>query len=142
MRGKTIPAPLRRWLLTLGERCEYCQTSEFVTGVALEADHIYPRSRGGATSQANLCRACSTCNTYKNDQIEATDPYTQEATPLFHPRLQVWGEHFAWSEDGLDILGLTACGRVTISALRMNNPRIRRARQIWVAAGWHPPVRS
>lgn len=28
-----IPQHLRRWLETLGERCEYCQTSEFVTGI-------------------------------------------------------------------------------------------------------------
>jgi 5-methylcytosine-specific restriction endonuclease McrA len=77
-----IPLQLRRWLETLGERCEYCQTSEFVTGVALEADHIWPRSLQGPTSRENLCRACSSCNTQKNDRVEALDPLTEERVAL------------------------------------------------------------
>jgi hypothetical protein len=136
----TISRRLRRWLATLGERCEYCRTSEWVTGIPLEVDHILPSSQGGETSESNLCRACSTCNTNKGDRAWAIDPTTGQRTPLFNPRQQQWAEHFAWSADGAQIMGLTACGRATVEALGMNNPRIVRARRLWVAAGWHPPV--
>ena len=40
-----------------------------------------------------------------------------------------------WTE----IIGLTATGRATIAALRLNNPEIVAARSLWVQAGWHPP---
>lgn len=135
-----LPQTLRRWLETLGEWCEYCGTSERVTGIPLEADHIQPRSQLGATEQTNLCRACASCNVYKGDQTEAIDPGTGEVTPLFNPRAQNWADHFTWSADGAQIIGLTACGRATIAALKMNNPRIMNARRLWVAAGWHPPI--
>lgn len=140
MSSKIIPVRLRRWLETLGDQCEYCRISERVTGLALEVDHIIPRFRGGSTSQVNLCRACSSCNVYKGDEIEALDPETDEVTPLFNPRRQQWSEHFAWSEDGTQIIGLTGCGRATIEALKMNNPRLVRARRLWVSVGWHPPT--
>lgn len=134
-----IPLHLRRWLETLGEQCEYCQTSEFVTGITLEADHVRPRSLHGPTSRENLCRACSSCNTQKNDQVEALDPLTQQVVMLFNPRQQRWSEHFQWRQNGTEIVGLTTCGRATVEALKMNNPRIVRARRLWVSVGWHPP---
>ena len=137
--SKYIPQHLRRWLETLGERCEYCRTSEFVTGITLEADHIRPRALNGPTNRENLCRACSACNTQKDDQIEAADRVTQQLVALFNPRQQPWSEHFAWSHDGVEILGLTSCGRATVEALKMNNPRIVRSRRLWVSVGWHPP---
>lgn len=140
MSPATTPRGLRQWLATLGERCEYCHTSEWVTGILLEVDHILPSSQGGEISESNLCRACSTCNTNKGDQTWAVDPTTGQRTPLFNPRQQQWADHFAWSADGAQIMGLTACGRATVEALSMNNPRIVRARRLWVATGWHPPV--
>jgi hypothetical protein len=63
----------------------------------------------------------------------------QEAVALFNPRQQHWSEHFGWSRDGTEIVGLTSCGRATIDALKMNNPRIVRSRRLWVSVGWHPP---
>lgn len=45
MSRKYIPTQLRRWLESLTDFCEYCQTAERVTGIALDADHIEPRSR-------------------------------------------------------------------------------------------------
>lgn len=140
MNRRSVPEALRRWLQTLGERCEYCRTSEWVTGTPLEVDHIQPLAKDGATSKENLCRACSSCNTNKGDRTEAKDLVTGEVEPLFNPRQQKWAEHFSWSEDGAMLVGLTACGRVTIETLQMNNARVTRARRLWVAAGWHPPT--
>ena len=64
---------------------------------------------------------------------------TGERVPLFHPVQQRWRDHFVWSKDDTQIVGVTASGRATVDALRMNNPTIVRARRRWVAAGWHPP---
>jgi hypothetical protein len=59
---------------------------------------------------------------------------------LFNPRRQLWREHFVWSGDGTQIIGLTACGRATVLALKMNNDDIVAARRLWVSVGWHPPA--
>ena len=62
-----------------------------------------------------------------------------ERIALFNPRQQVWIEHFAWSEDGTEIIGKTACGRAIVAALGMNNVEIVVARRSWVSVGWWPP---
>ena len=59
--------------------------------------------------------------------------------PLFHPRQQQWHEHFQWNEEGSDIIGTTATGRVTVTRLQMNRSIVVQARRLWVQAGWHPP---
>jgi len=38
------------------------------------------------------------------------------------------------------IVGRSACGRATIQALRLNDDRLVRARQIWKLVGLHPPL--
>lgn len=70
------------------------------------------------------------------------DPLTGETVLLFNPRKQSWQDHFAWEERGERIIGLTAVGRATVVALRMNNEVIVPARRRWVAAGWHPPEKE
>ena len=62
--------------------------------------------------------------------------------PLFDPRRQRWDRHFAWSEDGVEIVGLTACGRATVAALRLNSDLAVTVRRNWLRAGWHPPGRG
>lgn len=105
-------------------RCVYCRTSAWNTGQPLTVDHIIPKAQGGETTSTNLCLACRSCNEYKGPQTIADDPLTGEIVPLFHPRQQNWQEHFAWDESGVWLTGLTAIGRATIVALRMNNPVI------------------
>ena len=120
-------------------RCEYCQTSEWLSGLPCEIDHILPRSAGGLTTDDNLCLACSSCNGHKGSLARAPDPETGEEVALFHPRQQIWREHLAWSQDGTYIVGLTACGRATVVALKLNHPLAVAARAIWVGMGRHPP---
>jgi hypothetical protein len=121
-------------------RCCYCLTPEQIIGAQLTVDHILPESLGGATSLDNLCLACWGCNLHKQNRIIAPDPDTGEVVRLFHPLQQRWQEHFAWYEDGLLIVGLTAIGRASVGALRLNRPPLVRSRRLWVAAGWHPPT--
>lgn len=121
-------------------RCCYCLTTEANSGIPLTHDHIHPFSKGGQTAFENICLACRACNEFKADKTEAEDPLTGERTSLYHPRAQAWADHFQWSVDGTRVEGLTAIGRATIIALRLNNPTIVAARSRWVSAGWHPPL--
>jgi 5-methylcytosine-specific restriction endonuclease McrA len=87
MAGADVPDSLRQ---AVRERargyCEYCLTSEVLSGIRCQIDHITPRARQGATTAENLCLACVACNGYKHVQTHARDPASGEAVPLFHPR--------------------------------------------------------
>ena len=120
-------------------RCEYCQTSEFLSGQYCQVDHIVPRALGGASTLQNLCLACVDCNRFKLTLIEAIDPQTQVLALLFNPRTQTWSEHFEWNTDSIRILGRTAIGRATVDALKMNRSLVVAARSAWVSIGRHPP---
>ena len=119
-------------------RCEYCQTQQVVV-VSMEIDHIVPESAGGASDSDNLCLACISCNGFKQDFQTAVDPETSAELRLFHPRHDVWSEHFYWSEDSVTLLGHSPEGRATIMRLKMNRPAVCESRRLWVSAGWHPP---
>jgi hypothetical protein len=119
--------------------CAYCLTAHALMPVTFECEHIIPRSAGGQTVFENLCLACPMCNRYKSNRQKVADPQTQEIVSLFHPHLQVWIEHFAWNEDSTEIIGVTAVGRTTIFALKMNRPELIRVRLMWVKRGEHPP---
>jgi HNH endonuclease len=123
-----------------GNRCEYCLSHQDYTMGRLQIDHIQPIVKGGADDADNLGLACELCNQSKWKQTEAIDPETQSIVPLFHPRFQVWQDHFEWVADGTRILGLTPEGRATVGALKLNNPLAVRVRSNWVQAGWHPPT--
>lgn len=120
-------------------RCGYCLTAQRIIGPLLEVDHFIPESRGGSSEEENLWMACPMCNSHKSDRIEALDPESKSMVPLFNPRQQSWREHFAWTEGGTIVQGLTAFGRATVEALQMNHPEIVAARQLWASVGWHPP---
>ena len=120
-------------------RCGYCLTAEAIVGTPMEMDHLIPRALGGRTEEDNLWLACSLCNDHKGDQVAATDPQSGDTVRLFDPRHQVWADHFAWSETGARIVGLTPTGRATVVALNLNRPEVVTARTTWVSVGWHPP---
>lgn len=119
--------------------CAYCHTAESLTVTTFEFEHIIPRSSTGETIFENLCLSCPSCNRYKASRQTALDPITQQEVALFHPHLQLWGDHFVWSEDGTEIIGLTPVGRATISALKMNRSQLTRVRGMWVKMREHPP---
>jgi hypothetical protein len=99
-----------------------------------------PLSQGGATAEANLCLTCSACNGHKQARSAGVDPQTGETVAPYNPRQQAWRQHFAWSGDGAEIIGLTSAGRATVVALEMNDPLMVTARSLWVGMGVHPLV--
>lgn len=121
-------------------RCGYCQTQEQVSGVPLTVEHIIPTTLGGTDLEENLWMSCRLCNEAKGIQVEEFDQATNSVVPLFNPRTQVWSEHFRWREDGVVIIGQTAIGRVTVTALLLNSTLRLKSRTLWVEAGWHPPI--
>jgi len=123
-------------------RCGYCRSLQmYILGI-LEIDHIIRKAIGGSDEEENLWLACSLCNNYKGTQTDAFDQVTQKYVKLFNPRTQQWSQNFAWSEDATEIIGLTACGRATVTALQLNNNIAVSVRRQWVSAGWHPPTDS
>ena len=141
-KSKTSIAPeLRRQVAQDAKyRCGYCLTPQRIIGRPMVIDHLAPESRGAPTVRENLWLACRRCNEFKGARTHAVDPLTGETVALFDPRTQSWTVHFAWSEDGTEIIGLTAIGRATVAALRLNNEMIVASRSLWVQAGWHPPA--
>jgi HNH endonuclease len=114
--------------------CEYCTAPEILSNMAFEVDHIRPISRGGTEELDNLALACRVCNLRKYDHIEAIDPMTQKSVQLFHPRQNVWSEHFAKPPElPYQIVGKTPIGRATVVRLDMNSLLQCRAREYWVA---------
>jgi len=122
-----------------GNRCEYCLSHQNYVMGRLQIDHVQPTAKGGSDTEDNLCLACELCNQHKWTKTHGIDPQTGQHTSLFDPRQQNWTEHFAWSPDGTKILGLTASGRVTVTALNLNNELAVTVRRNWIQAGWHPP---
>ncbi|HNU05097.1 MAG TPA: HNH endonuclease [Anaerolineae bacterium] len=135
-----IPRAVRRRVSALAEhRCGYCQTSQRISGAPMHIEHIVPLALGGTSDDTNLWLACAWCNSFKGTKISGVDPVTGDEVPLFNPRTQRWSEHFRWSDDGSEIVGMTAVGRATVKTLRLNNEYLVASRRQWVAAGWHPP---
>lgn len=127
----------------VGERargcCEYCLSQAQFSPQSFSVEHIQPRSQGGATASDNLALSCPGCNGHKYNKTHAIDPTSNVTAPLFHPRQQLWHEHFGWDENYTTIIGLTPTGRATIEALRLNRPALQNLRLVLYAAGKHPP---
>jgi hypothetical protein len=120
------------------DRCGYCLSPQALIWDDLEIEHIVPKGRGGTDDESNLWLACAGCNSFKQARVEAVDPATEQPAPLFHPRTQQWIEHFRWLDGGERIEGITATGRATVAALRLNDPRRVQLRTIWISLGWNP----
>ena len=140
MPGTPIPAALRARVHEIdNDLCAYCHTPEALTVTTFEIDHIVPVSQGGETSLDNLCLSCPSCNRHKGARRAVSDPQTGESVPLYHPRDQVWSEHFAWSDDGTRLEGSTPVGRATVEALHINRPQMTRLRELWIKMGLFSP---
>ena len=122
MSREHIPRPLQRLVRERAEDlCEYCRLSQARQVATFHIDHVIPRIEGGKTEPENLALACGSCSLRKGHRSRAVDPETSEEVSLFHPRREVWAEHFQQTEDGWTV-GRTPVGRATIKLLKMNLP--------------------
>jgi hypothetical protein len=99
-------------------RCEYCHLPASFFPLTFHVDHITPRQHGGLTELENLALACLHCNRHKGPNLAGLDPADGTLIRLFHPRRDLWPDHFAWR--GTDLIGKTAIGRATIWVLAIN----------------------
>jgi hypothetical protein len=107
------------------------------TTLPFQIDHIIAEKHGGPTVLENLAYCCLPCNAYKGPNIAGVTRGTQEVVRLFHPRTDIWEEHFAW--EGARLLGRTSIGRVTIAVLAINAPYRLEFRHALSAEGIFPP---
>ncbi len=141
MARKTISAELDRHIREQARnRCGYCLSPQHLVMAHLEIEHIIPMAHGDPDDEANLWLACPLCNSHKSDKTTGIDPDTGSTVSLFNPRTQKWKDHFQWSADGIQIIGITPAGRATVAALHLSDdPDALAVRSYWVQAGWHPP---
>ncbi len=129
-----IPVALRRQVEERAHGCcEYCLLPDFATFAAHEIDHIIAEKHGGRTESENLALSCTVCNKYKGSDLASIDPDTEKIVSLYHPRQNIWREHFQFS--GAEFTPLTAIGRVTIRLLQLNRLDRVEERQLLLDAG-------
>ena len=133
-----LPARLRQYTIDRAEgRCEYCGLSQSGQVATFHVDHIVPVAARGPTDAENLALACVSCSLRKAARQTAVDPPGGQEVPLFHPRLQIWSEHFKW--EGVRLVGLTASARATIGLLKLNRPLMLAIREEERLIERHPP---
>jgi hypothetical protein len=114
-----------------GNACEYCRIPQEATPlIAFHVEHIVSRQHGGSDDPAGLALACDRCNAHKGPNITSIDPETGAVTALFHPRTDLWSDHFA-IHSGL-LVGRTPSGRATVRLLNMNAARRVELRREWL----------
>lgn len=115
-------------------RCEYCHFPETVAALPFQMDHIIAQKHDGSSDESNLAFACYFCNSSKGPNIAGVDPVSGEIVRLFHPRQDVWGDHFAWKDAWL--FGLTRFARATIQVLNINAPEAVALRESLMEEGF------
>ncbi|MBI1901584.1 MAG: HNH endonuclease [Planctomycetia bacterium] len=115
-------------------RCEYCHLPQAALPLCpFHVEHIIAQQHGGHDSPDNLALACEQCNLFKGPNLSSIDPRTRQIIVLFHPRHDVWLDHFRLQ--GAVIVGRTAVGRATARLLQMNRQRRVQFRAALMAAG-------
>jgi hypothetical protein len=119
-------------------RCEYCHAPELVFNFPFEVEHIIPISKQGADSEFNLALACRSCNLRKGNRVSGIYPDSNTEVSFFHPRQDVWDNHFQVDTTSAMILGTTEEGRITVDYLQMNSQPQIMARQLWIRLNLFP----
>ena len=134
----SIPDSIRQLVKDrAGNCCEYCRIGEVNRLIPFQVEHIIARKHQGTDQPDNLCLACYKCNSFKGSNIAAIDPETGQASLLFHPRKQVWEDHFQLREKRT-ITPLTPEGRTTVAVLRLNDANRLQQRQMLMQQGTYP----
>ena len=129
-----IPVAVRKQVYKRAKGCcEYCLIPSLATFAPHEVDHIIAEKHGGLTEVKNLALSCSLCNKYKGSDLTSIDPKTGKIVPLFHPRRDLWHEHFQLKD--AEIVPLTPKGRVTVRLLQFNLSQRVQERQLLLEAG-------
>jgi 5-methylcytosine-specific restriction endonuclease McrA len=119
--------------------CEYCISRQDHSPQSFSVEHILPKSKKGNDELENLALSCQSCNNFKYTKTEAFDLLTGQNVPLYNPRKDVWEEHFTWSSDFTNLVGISPTGRATIELLKLNRESVQNLRLALHFVGKHPP---
>jgi hypothetical protein len=119
-------------------RCEYCHAPELVFNFPFEVEHITPLSQQGTNDESNLALACRSCNLRKGTRISGIDNDSNSEVQFFHPRQNLWGEHFQIDTETGMVMEINAVGKVTVENLKMNSAAQVAARKLWIRLGLFP----
>jgi HNH endonuclease len=119
--------------------CEYCWSQLKYSPDPFSIEHIIPLSKGGTYDLDNLALACQGCNNRKYNHTEAYDPIDGKLVPLYHPRQQSRSNHFGWSDDFAEMIGISPTGRATIVRLQLNPDGVVNLRRVLKINNLHPP---
>jgi HNH endonuclease len=119
--------------------CEYCRSQLKFSPDPFSIEHIIPLSKGGSYNLENLALACQGCNGRKYNHTEAIDPINGQFVSLYHPRQQSWSNHFVWSDDFTEMIGISSIGRATIVRLQLNREGVVNLRGVLKVKNFHPP---
>ena len=141
MTVRRLPVRLVRLVWRRAEGfCEYCRLHQEFDLLPHHVDHVIARQHEGPSIEGNLALACVNCSLAKGPNIAGRDSRTGKLSPLYHPRTQLWGEHFRWN--GPFIIGRTSVGRVTVAVLNMNRADRVALREMLIAERDFPPDRD
>jgi hypothetical protein len=134
-----IDAATRRLVIErAGNRCEYCRLPQAAYAATFNVDHVVASQHRRDDGHSNLALSCPKCNRKKGPNLAGIDPATQSVVTLFHPRTDVWSDHFRWN--GPLLIGITPRGRATIVALDLNGSGRVELRRALILEGVFPPV--
>jgi hypothetical protein len=137
MTNNAISFSLRQLVIERAQgRCEYCLIHQDFSIYTHEIDHIIAVKHGGQTLSENLALSCLPCNRHKGSDFATLDPSNGEIIRLFHPRLQIWNEHFTLKN--AEIIGNTAIGQATSRLLMFNTSSRVRSRKLLIAQNLYP----
>jgi hypothetical protein len=137
MTSARISADLRQRVSERAQgRCEYCLLHQDFSIYTHEVDHIIAQKHDGQTTADNLALSCLSCNRHKGTDLTTFDPAKGEIAPIFHPRTQVWTEHFILKNGSIN--GITPPGRATAKLLMFNTPNRILERQLLIDQNCYP----
>jgi hypothetical protein len=106
-------------------------------------DRVVPKSAGGTNDPDNVALTCPHCNAHKWTDGYGLDPRSGNPARFFHPRRDVWADHFEWSaEHPGELVGKTATGRATVAGLRINDADMLELRLLLAEVGLFPHIRT
>ncbi len=117
--SRVAPAIAARVRARAQHRCEYCHMRPEWVPAGFQIDHIIAQKHSGDSLEENLAFACLRCNARKGPNVAGVDPVNGEIIRLFHPRQDLWQDHFEWHDAWL--FGKTAIARTTIQVLGIND---------------------
>lgn len=121
--SSSLPADVRRLVAERADFCcEYCLIPESQAFIPYQIDHIIAQKHGGDSVLDNLAYSCAPCNKRKGSDVATVDRSTDRITRLYHPRRDVWFEHFRLDEAWIE--PLSAVGRATVGLLQLNRPEL------------------